>query len=365
MKIDDLLRRTFEKGASDLHLRVPSKPVLRIDGALSIQEDLAPVNEAYLKEIFETITSPEQRSTFYRDLELDFAYGIAGLARFRVSVMRQRGTLSFGFRLIPFKIPTIEELGLPQITKQMVLKPRGLILVTGPTGSGKSTTLAAMIDYLNENLRSNVITIEDPIEYLYSNKKCLIAQRDLGDDTRSFSSALIHALRHDPDVILVGEMRDLDTISTAIRAAETGHLVLSTLHTVDASQTVDRLIDVFPPNQQPQVRLQFAQCMEAILSQSLLPRATGKGRVAAFEILLGVPAARNLIRDCQSHKLQSVMELGSRDGMVTLNQSLAQLVRQGIVTQNEALLKSSNPDALKRTLEKGVLVRAGNERYSS
>jgi twitching motility protein PilT len=350
MDIDELLKRCLESGASDLHLRVPSKPMLRVDGKLVIQEDVEAVTPDYVIDVLNRLTTPEQRSIFYRELELDFAYSVPGMARFRVSVLRQRGTLSFAFRLVPFKIPTIDELGLPPICKSLILKPRGLILVTGPTGSGKSTTLAAMIDYLNNNSTSNVITIEDPIEYLYQNKHCLIAQRDLGDDTRSFSNALIHALRHDPDVILVGEMRDLDTISTAIRAAETGHLVLSTLHTVDASQTVDRLIDVFPPNQQQQVRLQFAQVMEGILCQALLPRASGKGRIASFEILVGVPAARNLIRDGQSFKLQNIMELGQKDSMHTLNQSLADLVRRQEVTLEEALIKSSNPDHLKRML---------------
>jgi twitching motility protein PilT len=350
MDINELLKRTLELGASDLHLRVPSKPMLRIDGSLTMQDDLPQVNSDYLNEVMNQICTPEQRSTFYRELELDFAYGVPGLARFRVSVLRQRGTIGMAFRLVPFKIPTIDDLGLPQVCKQLAMKPRGLILVTGPTGSGKSTTLAAMIDYLNDNLRANVITIEDPIEYLYNNKKCLIAQRDLGDDTRSFSNALTHALRHDPDVILVGEMRDLDTISTAIRAAETGHLVLSTLHTVDASQTVDRLIDVFPPNQQQQVRMQFAQCMEGILSQTLIPKAEGKGRVAAFEILLGVPAARNLIREAQSHKLINVMELGSKEGMITLNQSLVDLVKRRVISLDEAMLKSSNPEHLRKAL---------------
>lgn len=350
MDIDELLKRCLESGASDLHLRVPSRPLLRIDGKLIIQQDLEVVSPDYVIDVLNRITTPEQRSVFYRELELDFAYSVPGMARFRVSVLRQRGTLSFAFRLVPFKIPTIDELGLPQICKKLILKPRGMILVTGPTGSGKSTTLAAMIDYLNNNSRHNVITIEDPIEYLYQNKQCLIAQRDLGDDTRSFSSALIHALRHDPDVILVGEMRDLETISTAIRAAETGHLVLSTLHTVDASQTVDRLIDVFPPNQQQQVRLQFAQVMEGILCQSLLPRMSGKGRIAAFEILVGVPASRNLIRDAQSFKLQNIMELGQKDSMQTLNQALAELVKKREVSLEEALIKSSNPDHLKRMI---------------
>jgi twitching motility protein PilT len=350
MEIDELLKRCLDMGASDLHLRVPSKPMLRIDGRLVVQDDVENITPDYVIDVLNRLTTPEQRSVFYRELELDFAYSVPGMARFRVSVLRQRGTLSFAFRLVPFKIPTIDELGLPQICKQLILKPRGLILVTGPTGSGKSTTLAAMIDHLNNNSKSNVITIEDPIEYLYQNKECLIAQRDLGDDTRSFSNALIHALRHDPDVILVGEMRDLETITTAIRAAETGHLVLSTLHTVDASQTVDRLIDVFPPNQQQQVRLQFAQVMEGILCQSLLPRVSGKGRLAAFEILLGVAAARNLIRDGQSYKLPNIMELGSKDGMHTLNQALAELVKKREVSIEEALVKSSNPEHLKNML---------------
>jgi len=230
----ELLKLTVDKKASDLHLRVPSPPVFRIDGTLVPQEDLSPVTAEDIEMIFEYITTPEQRNTFLSELELDFAYSVPGLARFRVSVMKQRNTLSIAFRMVPFKVFTIDELGLPQICKELILKPRGLILVTGPTGSGKSTTMAAMIDHLNESDSRNVITIEDPIEYLHRNKKCLIAQRDLGDDTRSFSTALVHALRHDPDVIVVGEMRDLETVATAIRAAETGHLVLGTLHTTDA-----------------------------------------------------------------------------------------------------------------------------------
>jgi twitching motility protein PilT len=353
MNIDDLLRRTLEKKASDLHLRVPSPPILRIDGELVPQADLPPVMPPYTKEVFEHITSEEQRTTLYREYELDFAYSVPGLARFRVNIMKQRGTLSFAFRLVPFRIPSIEELGLPLICKQLVMKPRGLILVTGPTGSGKSTTLAAMIDYLNQNASLNIITIEDPIEYLYQNKKCLVAQRDLGDDTKSFATALVHALRHDPDVILVGEMRDLETISTAIRAAETGHLVLSTLHTVDAASTCDRLIDVFPADQQEQIRTQFAQTVEAIISQALLPRAGGEGRVGAFEIMISTSAVRNLIREKQAFKLPSFIELGSKDGMQTLNQSLGNLVKQRIVSFDDALMRSSQPDLLKRMLQSG------------
>jgi twitching motility protein PilT len=328
-----------------------------------MQEDLPPLSPQDVEAIFEHLTTPERRNKFAQEWELDFSYSVTGLARFRVNILKQRGTLSLALRLVPFKIPTIDDLGLPQICKELIMKPRGLILVTGPTGSGKSTTLAAMIDYLNENEGRNIITIEDPIEYLHHNKQCIIAQRDLGEDTKSFSNALVHALRHDPDVILVGEMRDLETVSTAIRAAETGHLVLGTLHTIDAPQTVDRAIDIFPPEQQQQIRLQFAQVIEGILTQTLLPRANGKGRSAAFEILVAVPAARNLIRDKQAYKLHNVMELGSKDGMQTLNQALTALVNQGIVARDEAIMKSSNPEQLKKLLQfkQGDVVRAAEK----
>ena len=349
-QVTELLKLTVGKQASDLHLRVPSPPVLRIDGALAPQEDLPPVTVEDVEMIFEHITTPEQRSTFLNELELDFAYSVPGLARFRVSVMKQRGTISIAFRVVPFRVLTIDELGLPQICKDLILKPRGLVLVTGPTGSGKSTTMAAMINYLNENDSRNVITIEDPIEYLHNNKKCLIAQRDLGDDTKSFSTALVHAMRHDPDVIVVGEMRDLETIATAIRAAETGHLVLGTLHTTDAPQTVDRIIDIFPHGQQQQIRLQLSQVMEAILSQTLLPRIGG-GRVGAFEILLAPPAVRNLIREQKTFELHSIMQLNSKDGMQTLDTSLAHLLRAGIITKEEALMKSSSPERLNKLLQ--------------
>jgi len=351
MEINELLKIMVDKRASDLHLRVPSPPVLRIDGELIPQQELPPVTVKDTEKVFEHITTQSQREAFYRELELDFAYSIPGLARFRVSVLKQRGTISLAFRLVPFEILSIDELGLPQVLKELVLKPRGLILVTGPTGSGKSTTLAAMINHLNENEKKNVITIEDPIEYLYRNKKCLIAQRDLGDDTKAFATALIHVLRHDPDVIIVGEMRDLETISTAITAAETGHLVLGTLHTTDASQTVDRLIDMFPPSQQQQIRLQLSQAIEAILSQTLLPRAEGKGRVAAFEVMMANVAVRNLIREGKSFELPNVMQLSSKDGMQTLDQALADLVGRRLVTREEAMMKSSHPEQLKKLLQ--------------
>jgi len=339
-----------KKEASDLHIRVFTPPVLRIDGELIVQVDFPPFTIEDVQDAFEHVTTPEQRETFYKTKELDFAYSIPKLARYRVSVLRQRGTISMAFRLVPFKILTIDQLQLPQLCKQLVQKPRGLILVTGPTGSGKSTTMAAMIDHLNSIMRRNVITIEDPIEYLHSNKKCLIAQRDLGDDTLSFDIVLIHALRHDPDVIVVGEMRDLPTVTTALRAAETGHLVIGTLHTIDASQTVDRVIDMYTADQQPQIRLQFSQVLIAIISQALLPRLQTKGRIGAFEILLANPAVRNLIREGKTFELTSIMQLNNAMGMQTLDQCLADLVKGRLVSKEEALLKSSHPDRLEKML---------------
>lgn len=345
MDIERLLRLVVEERASDLHLKVGSPPVLRIDGILVPHEDLPQLTAKDTESIFEQVTTREQRDTFVIDLELDFAYGVHGLGRFRVNVLQQRGTMSLAFRTIPFKIPSVDELELPQTLKTLIRRPRGLILVTGHTGSGKSTTLAAMINHLNENERRHVIMIEDPIEFLHADHKCIIVQRDLGDDTRSFNTALVKALRHDPDVVVIGEMRDLNTVATAITAAETGHLVLGTLHTSDAAQTIDRIVDVFPPGQQHQVRTQLAQVIEAVLSQTLLPRTEG-GRIAAMEVMIGTPAVRNLIRSEKVHELATVIQLGNREGMQTLDQSLADLVKRGIVTQEEAMLRSSNPEQL-------------------
>ena len=350
MQIDELLKLMVEKNASDLHIRVGSPPMFRIYGKLSPVKDWLPVTVEDSVAILESISSPTQRQTFAETLELDLAYSSSGIGRFRVNVLRQRGTVAFVIRLVAFKIPTIEQLGLPLICKELILRPRGLILVTGPAGSGKSTTMAAMIDHLNETESRNIITIEDPIEYLHHNKKSIIAQRDLGDDTHSFDVALMHTLRQDPDVIYIGEMRDLPTISTAIRAAETGHLVLGTLHTTDASQTVDRIIDIFPANQQDQIRIQFSQVLEAVMTQCLLPRIGGQGRVAAFEIFLAAPAVRNLIRMGKSHELPNVMQLGSKDGMQTLDQALAMLVKSQLVTQENAVMKSSHPAQLLKLL---------------
>ena len=347
----ELFNVMVEKGASDLHLWVPSPPVLRIDGMLVPLQELSPVTAQDVETLFNDITTPEQQDIFNTELDLDFAYSIPGLARLRVNALRQRGTISLAFRLVPFDIPSFADLGLPQILKRLVLKPRGLILVTGPTGCGKSTTLAAMINYLNENDTRTVITIEDPIEFLHSNKKCLIAQRDLGDDTKSFAKALVHALRHDPDVIVVGEMRDADTMSTAITAAETGHLVLGTLHTVDAVQSVHRIVDMFPPSQQHQIITQVSQVLDAVLSQSLVPRIGG-GRVPACEVMIANSTIRKLIREQRVFELHRNMELSTEEeGMQTLNQALAELVRSGAVSQEEAMSKSSNPARLSSLLQ--------------
>ena len=349
MEIGKLLSLMVDRDASDLHLKVSSRPVLRIDGVLITQEDFPPLSVEDIKSVFEQVATREQRDVFFRERELDFAYSVSGLARFRVNALQQRGTVSLAFHVVPFNVPSIDGLGLPQICKELILRPRGLILITGPAGSGKSTTLAAMINHLNETERRNVITIEDPIEFLFEDKKCIIHQRDLMDDARSFSTALMQALRHDPDVIVIGEMRDLDTVSTAITAAETGHLVLGTLHTIDAAQTVDRIIDIFPAIQQRQIRLQLSQVVEAVLSQTLLSRIGG-GRVAAFEIMVASNVIRRLIRDEKIFEIPSNLELGSKEGMQTLNQALLDLVRRNIVSSQEALRKSGNPAKLQELL---------------
>ncbi len=346
----ELFELMVDKRASDLHLWVPSPPVLRIDGKLTPLSEFAPATPEYVETVFDEITTPEQKNTFLEELELDFAYSLPGLARLRVNALKQRGTISLAFRLVPYEVPSIDELGLPEICKRLVLKPRGLILVTGPTGCGKSTTLAAMINHLNENDSRTIITIEDPIEYLHSNKKCLIAQRDLGDDTRSFANALVHALRHDPDVLIVGEMRDVATMSTAITAAETGHLVLGTLHTVDAVQSINRIVDMFPHAEQQQIITQLSQVIEAILSQTLLPRIGG-GRIAAFEVMIANSAIRKLIREQRVFELPRNMELSTEEeGMHTLGQELADLVRNGIVSREDAMMKSSDPVKLNQLL---------------
>jgi twitching motility protein PilT len=350
MESSELFKRMVERGASDLHLQAPGRPILRVHGCLVPQEDMPCFSPEDVERVFESITTEQQRETFYTEQELDLGYSVTDLARFRINVLRQRGSISLSFRLVPFDPKSIGELGLPKIMEEYILKPRGLILVTGPTGSGKSTTLAAMIDHLNSNEARTIITIEDPIEHIHRDKKCLIAQRELGGDTRSFATALKYALRHDPDVIVVGEMRDEDTMATAITAAETGHLVLGTLHTIDAPQTVDRLISMFPPSQQPQIRLELSQVMEAVFSQVLLPRLDCEGRVPACEIMIANSPVRNLIREARTFELHNTMQLSRKDGMQILNQSLADLVKERVVSPEEAMMRSSRPAQLKQML---------------
>jgi twitching motility protein PilT len=350
LQINELLKLMVERGASDLHIKVPSPPILRIEGDLITQEGLPPMRPDDVEGVFKQITSQEQRDIFRRELELDFAYSVHGLARFRVNALQQRGSMSLAFRLVPFTAPSIDELGLPQVCKELILKPRGLILITGAAGSGKSTTLAAMINHLNQTERRNVITIEDPIEFLFRDHKSIIRQRDLGHDTKSFYTALVHALRHDPDVIVIGELRDLPTISTAITAAETGHLVLGTMHTIDTAQAVDRVIDIFPAAQQQQVRLQFSQVIEAMLSQVLLSRIGG-GRIAAFEIMLATSGIRRLIREGKIYEIADNLEHGASEGKQTMDQALAVLVKRNLVSKEEATMKSSNPVKLNEFLK--------------
>jgi len=346
----NLFKRAKEKRASDLHLRVPSPPVLRIDGEVVPQQDLPDLTSADIKDAFSHITTPEQKEAFDRELELDFFVDIPGLSRFRVNALRQRGSISLAFRIVPLEVPSIDGLGLPPILKELAVKRRGLILITGPTGGGKTTTLAAMVNHLNENCQRNIVTIEDPIEYAHRNKKSLIAQRNLGADTKSFSVALKHALRHDVDTIVVGEIRDPDTINAAIMAAETGHTVFGTVHTVDAIRSIDRVVDICPAEQRRQLRFQLSNAIEAILSQMLLPRIGG-GQVAAFEIVIANGAVRDIIREERTAELPRHIDLSSRDeGMQTMDQALAELVRNGVVLRREALARSSNPHQLIRLL---------------
>ena len=349
LNIDDLLRRAVDSRASDLHLKVGNHPYLRVDGLLSGLTDVPRITpEEMLSMAFSMMTN-RQKQKFKETAELDMAYGVAGLGRFRVNVFQQRGNVGMVLRVIPTKIRTIEELELPRILMQICEEQRGLILTTGTTGSGKSTTLAAMIDRINSLRAEHIITIEDPIEYLHRDKKGFINQREVEVDTSSFSTALRAALRQDPDVVLVGEMRDLETISTALLAAETGHLVLSTLHTLDATETINRIIAVFPPHQQKQVRMQMASVLKAVISQRLMPRADGKGRVAAVEVMISTAFIRDCIVDKEkTHLLPGAIAAGtSQYGMQTFDQSIFGLYEQGLVSYDEALRWASNVDEFK------------------
>lgn len=333
--IHDLLKEAFDRGASDLHLTVGSRPVMRINGVLTKTSD-EPLKPEDTEAMALALIPEQMRDRFYDKGEIDFSYSMPGVSRFRVNAYKQRSCIALAIRVIPTKVPTLEELGLPEILKDIARAAHGLVLVTGPTGSGKSTTLAAMIDYMNQTMNRHIITLEDPIEFLHKHKGCLINQREVGLDTGGFATALRAALRQDPDVILVGEMRDLETIATAITAAETGHLVLATLHTTDAPTTIDRIVDVFPQGQQAQIKIQLASELVAIISQRLFPTIRGDGRVAAFEILIKTPAVANLIRNDKTHQVPSIMQMNRHLGMCTMEMSVTQLVREGKISQEAA-----------------------------
>lgn len=341
LTMNTLLKMVMNEGASDLHITVNMAPILRIDGRL-VTTDLKPLTPEDTKMLIYSILNDDQKAAFERDKELDFSFELPNLDRFRVNVHYQRGNVEAALRRIPQKIPSLEELGVPSICYELVRKPNGLVLITGPTGTGKSTTLAAMVEVINQEKEEMIITIEDPIEFVYTNKKSIIKQREVYSDTHSFAEALKRALRQDPDVIIVGEMRDLETVSTTLTAAETGHLVLATLHTPDAPQTVQRIIDIFPPHQQRQVRTQLADCLQGVISQLLLPRASGRGRVLATEVMLGTPGVRNLIREGEIAQIPSLIQMGGQYGMHTMDKCLKDLYRQGLITKEVALSKVKN-----------------------
>ena len=351
MIIDDLLREVLNFGASDLHISSGLPPVVRVDGNL-MRTKYNPLSPEDVEALLFPMLNNDQRRTLEQVWELDMSYGIENLGRFRVNIYKNKGTYAAAFRSIISKVPSFDSLGLSDTVRTITERPRGLILVTGPTGSGKSTTLAAMIDYINETRSEHILTIEDPIEFVHKSKKSIIHQRELNQDTRSFANALKSSLREDPDIILVGEMRDIETIGLALTAAETGHLVFGTLHTSSASQTIDRIVDVFPEGQQQQIRVQLGGCLEAVFAQTLIPKVqpdgTKKGRVMAQEILIKNNAISNLIREGKSAQIYSAIQTGAGIGMQTLEAALSELYKQKLITAEDALLKSQRPDELKR-----------------
>ncbi len=360
--IYDLLKTMIEKGASDLHITTASPPRLRIDGKL-VPLDNPPLTPVETKALCYSILTDSQKHKFEEHSELDLSFGVKGLSRFRGNIFMQRGAVAGAFRTIPFEIRTFVDLGLPEIVNDLVKKPRGLILVTGATGSGKSTTLAAMVDRINSERYDHIITIEDPIEYLHGHKKCLINQREVNADTSSFKAALRYVLRQDPDVVLIGEMRDLETIEAALTVAETGHLTLATLHTNSAVQTINRIIDVFPPHQQEQIRVQLSFVLEGILAQQLRPKKNGKGRALAVELLVPNPAIRNLIREDKIHQLYSMMQTGqAKFGMQTMNQSLVELYTKGHLSYEDAIGRSMVPEELINMLQRATSSPSGRGR---
>jgi len=366
ISLSELLRKLSELRGSDLHITTGSAPQIRIDGHLTPLEGYRSLTAADTKQLAYSVLTDAQKHRFEENLELDFSFGVKGLSRFRANLFNQRGAVGAVFRAIPYEIKAFEELGLPPIVKQMCDKPRGLILVTGPTGSGKSTTLASMIDKINRDRREHILTIEDPIEFLHNHKNCVVNQREVSADTHGFAQALRTALRQDPDVVLVGEMRDLETIESALRIAETGHLTFATLHTNSASSTINRIIDVFPSDQQAQIRAQLSLVLEGIMCQALLPRAEGKGRVMALEVLVPNSAIRNLIREDKVHQIYSMMQTGQdKHGMQTFNQALASLYHKKLISSETALQRSSNVDELRELMERGSGLNAGNGNHPS
>lgn len=352
--LHQLLKAMIEKGASDLHITTGAPPQLRIDGEL-VPLKVPPLSPVETKQLCYSILTDAQKHKFEEENELDLSFGVKSLARFRANLFLQRGAVAAAFRVIPFKILTFQELGLPPIVNEIAARPRGLVLVTGPTGSGKSTTLASIIDKINTERHEHILTIEDPIEYLHPHKGCIVNQREVGADTDSFKKALKYVLRQDPDVVLIGEMRDLETIEAALTIAETGHLAFGTLHTNGAIQSINRIIDVFPPYQQPQIRANLSFVLEGVLSQQLLPRITGSGRVLALEILIPNAAIRNLIREDKIHQIYSQMQVGqSRHGMITMNQSLLALVQRRMISIDEAIGRCADLDEFRQ-----MLIQAG------
>jgi twitching motility protein PilT len=355
----ELLKLVVERDGSDLHITANTPPQIRIHGHLQ-RLQLPEMQPAETKQLVYSVLTDAQKKRFEETLELDFSFGIKGLARFRANVFNQRGAVAAVYRLIPEKIRTFGELGLPPVLATLAERPRGLVLITGPTGSGKSTTLAAMLDKINSERHEHILTIEDPIEYIHQHKNCLVNQREVHSDTGSFSNALRAALREDPDIVLIGEMRDLETVESALKIAETGHLTFGTLHTNSAAQTINRIIDIFPANQQAQIRTQLSLVLEGIVCQALLPRGDGKGRVCSLEILVPTPAIRNLIRDDKIHQIYGAMQTGQEKlGMQTQNQSLASLHQKRLISLEVALMASSNRDELQDMINRGVGVVAG------
>ena len=360
ISLSDLLKKLIEMGGSDLHLTTNTAPQVRVDGHLKPLDGVRTLSSSDTKSLAYSVLTDAQKHRFEEALELDFSFGVRGLSRFRANLFNQRGAVGAVFRAIPYEIKDFDKLGLPDVVAQLCERPRGLILVTGPTGSGKSTTLASMIDKVNRERHDHILTIEDPIEFLHSHKSCVVNQREVGADTHGFAEALRTALRQDPDVVLVGEMRDLETIESALRIAETGHLTFATLHTNSAASTINRIIDVFPSAQQSQIRAQLSLVLEGVLCQALLPRADGRGRAMALEILVPNPAIRNLIREDKVHQIYSMMQTGQgKFGMQTFNQSLATLYHKRLITMEVAIQCSSNADELRDLIEHGAGLNTG------